>query len=186
MAPDPKTIREVMTLAERLDREWMRKVPETDRRYLPWMPFPVPAFLALVLEALPSTPSGNRFLGIGAGIGTKELLAREICGLDVTLIERVPEYAAQAETLGLADIWTGDALDFPSYGSFDLLWLHRPMRDPDMEMALERKVYTGMAPGAVIIGAALETQPPTSGFWPVLEDFEDVRRGIWYKISRPS
>jgi hypothetical protein len=86
MSPDPDYIREVMTQAARLEREWLGKDPGTDSRYLPWMPFSIPAFIALAAEALPET-SGNRFLDIGAGAGTKMLLAREIFGLRVTGIE---------------------------------------------------------------------------------------------------
>ena len=181
MAPDPAVIRELLTRAGQLEREQSRQpAPAGDRRYLPWMPFQIPEFLALLAEAIPAT-TGSRFLEIGAGIGTKMLLAREIFGLDVTGIEISDEHAQAALSQGL-DVLTCDALDFTGYGAYDLIWFYRPVRDPDLQAALEKAVWDGMSPGAVVICAALEAPPSPARFWPVLEDL-DRPRGIWCKIS---
>lgn len=172
MPPDPRVVTEVMTLAIRLDREWIRKVPETDRRRAPWMPFPVPAFLALLLEAVPEAP-GSRFLDIGCGPGSKMLLAREICGLDVTGIEIEPQAAAEA---GVVPV---DAADFTDYGKYDLIWFNRVYRDPGLQAVLEARIWAGMAPGAVVMCANLEAPPPSS--WLIVLDDWEARRGIWRK-----
>ncbi len=179
MAPDPDAIRETITQAGKLEREWQRKVPETDRSRTPWMPFPIPAFIALLAEALPEA-DGSKFLGIGAGIGTKELLAREIFGLEVLGIEVEKEYVAQAEALGVP-VRVIDAAYYTGYGNYDILWFNRVFRDPDLQLSLEKIIWDGMAPGAVVICANLESFPPDGSFWPVLDDLE-VRRGIFYKV----
>lgn len=180
MPPDPRAIREALALSARLEHEQSRKrLPQPDERFLPWMPYQIPGFLALLAEAIPAAP-GSRFLDVGAGIGTKMLLAREIFGLDVTGTEISPELAAQAAGLGL-DIVCGDALDYAGYGAHDLIWLYRPCRDPDTEAALEKVIWDAMAPGAVILGDALESPPPADRFWLVLEDM-GTPRGIWRKL----
>jgi SAM-dependent methyltransferase len=180
MTPDPSAIREVLIRAGQIENEQTRKaIPSADPRYLPWMPFQIPEFVALLAEAIPATP-GTRFLGIGAGPGTKELLARDIFGLDPTCLEINPELAAVAQAAGM-DVVVGDALDFTGYGAYDLIWFYRPVRDPDLQAALEKAVWDGMSPGAVAVCAALESPPPQARFWPVLEDL-DRPRGIWCKL----
>lgn len=178
MPADPRVLAEAARLVTRLDREWMRKVPETDRSRAPWMPFPRPDLVALLYEALPEAP-GYRFLAIGCGPGPDLILAREIFGLDVTGIEVEPEAAAAAVSQGFG-VLTVDALEFGDYGKYDLLWFNRVFRDPVLQAALEQRIWEGMTAGAVVICANLEAPPPSS-FWPVLDDWE-VRRGIWYKI----
>lgn len=175
MPPDPRVIRETLALAGRLEREWQRKIAETDRSRTPWMPFPVPAFVSLLIEALPYA-SGDRFLGIGGGIGTKEMLAREICGLDATEVEINEDYAAQAAALGVG-VTVGDAADYAGYGEADIIWFNRVFRDPDLQSQLEKLVWDAMSPGAVIMCANLESPPPGIV---ILDDWE-IRRGIWLK-----
>lgn len=180
MAPDPRVVRETLILAARLEHEQSRRrLPQPDERFLPWMPYQIPGFLALLAEAVPAAP-GSRLLGVGAGIGTKEWLAREIFGLGVSGIEISPELAAQAAGLGL-DVACGDALDYAGYGDHDLIWLYRPCRDPDTEAALEKTIWDAMAPGTLILGAALENPPPEARFFPVLENVGDPA-GIWQKL----
>lgn len=184
MPPDPRVVRETLVLAARLEHEWMRKIPETDHCRTPWMPFPIPAYVSMLAEALPEVPGDEfRFLGVGSGIGTKEMLARELCGLKVTGLEIEPEYAAQAEALGVPTL-VCDAADFGNYGGYDLIWFNRVYRDPDLQAALEKRIWDDMAPGAVVMCANLEYQPPPASFWPVLDDLE-VRRAIYYKIPAP-
>jgi len=179
MPADPRVIRETLTLTARLEREWLGRIPETDRRLTPWMPFPIPAFIALLFEALPEAP-GEKFLEIGAGVGTKMELARELAGLDVTGIEVNAEYAEEAGRRGFG-VLICDAADFGHYGDYDLIWFNRVFRDPDSQAALEKVIWDEMAPGAVVMCANLENPPPPSMFFPVLDD-QEVRRGIYYKI----
>jgi predicted O-methyltransferase YrrM len=148
-----------------------------DPRFLPWMPFSWPEFIAMIAEAVPEL-GGHRFLDVGAGIGTRMLLAREIFGLDVHGIERVEAYASVAgDQLGLT-VDVTDALDYKGYGGFDLIWINRPVRDRELERQLESKIWSDMAPGAVVAFANIEAPPPN---WYLIFDDWEVRRGIWQK-----
>ena len=124
---------DVCKTVAKLDKEWQRgDVGHDDARYTPWMPNPSwPDYVALLAEAMPDV-EGPRFLEVGCGIGTRMLIAREMFGLDVSGIERVPEYVAQAKELGLSVECT-DALGWEGYGTFDVVWLNRPFRDPEMD-----------------------------------------------------
>lgn len=170
--------------AERLDRDWQHRVPEEEasrRLYLPWMPLPLHAFIALLAEALPvaaARAEDPAYLEIGAGPGSKLLIARDIFGLDAHGIERTGEYAAAGRSLGL-DIETADAAGWKRYGDYDLIYFNRPMRDTALQAQLEAQVWEDMKPGAVVICANLENPPPWN--WPVILDDWGVRRGISQK-----
>lgn len=173
-----KRITDVISTMQKLDTEWQRNpAGRDDPRSLPWMSFSWPDFIALVAEALPDAP-GDKFLDVGCGIGSKMLLAKEIFGLDVQGIERVPGYVRQARELGL-DALEQDALVFSGYDAYDIVWLNRPFSDPDLQVRMERKVQEGMKSGAVFIGVNLLNRPP-GDWWVVLDDWE-VHRGIWQK-----
>jgi trans-aconitate methyltransferase len=173
-------IRDAITTAKRTDLEWMRhqEVGRDDFRFLPWMPFSWPEFIAMIAEAVPEL-NGLLFLDVGAGPGTRMLLAREIFGLVVHGIDRVPEYCkAACEELGLT-VDCEDALRYKRYGEYDLIWVNRPIRDAELQAQLEAKLWDEMAPGAVVGCANLEDRPPQH-WYPILDDWE-LRRGVWQK-----
>lgn len=173
-------LQEVIRTAAQLDEEWRQKVPQDEAEqpvYLPWMPFQLPAFTALLYEAIPEAP-GENFLEVGCGPGAKMLVAQEIFCLDAHGIDRVPEYVAAAREMFL-DAEVADAWTWEGYGDYDLVWLNRPFRDPSREYSLEQRVMATMAPGAVLMCANLEYPPPSS--WPVILDDWEARRGIWMK-----
>jgi hypothetical protein len=122
-----------------------------------------------------------RFLDIGSGPGSKMLIAQELFCLDACGFDRVPEYVAAAAELGL-NVTEADALEWGGYGDADLIWFHRPLRDPVRQFTLEQQVWKDMAPGAVVICANLEAPP--AGFVTVLDDLE-ARRGILMKPPLP-
>lgn len=179
-----RDLQEILRTAARLDEEWRQKVAQTKEeqpRFLPWMPFPISAFTALLAEAYPELP-GDRFLEIGCGPGSKMLIAEEQFFLDAYGFDRVPEYVAAAEQAGL-QVEVADAATWEHYGEFDVIWMNRPFRDPVPEYQLELKVWADMAPGAVLMCANLEYPPPSS--WPVILDDWEARRGIWMKPALP-
>lgn len=179
MTARTQQVRSMIATVTALDAEWRKSAAGRDNLpvYLPWMPFPAYDFVALVTEALPET-YGDRFLDIGAGIGTKMLLAEEIFGLDVRGVERVPEYVKQARERGLV-IAEANALGWDGYGDYDLIFFNRPFYDTDQQAQLEQQVWEDMKSGAVVIAANLLSPPPRSWF-PVLDDGE-VRRWIMQK-----
>jgi trans-aconitate methyltransferase len=163
-----------------LDREWMGRTAigrDDPARYLPWMPFSWPDFIALVSEALPET-TGDKFLDIGAGVGTKMMLAEEIFGLDVQGIERVSEYVKEARSRGLTII-EADALGWDGYGDFDIIFFNRPFFNQEMQAELEKQVWTDMKPGAVVVGVNLLVPPPAP--WYLILDDSEVRRWVMQK-----
>jgi len=173
-----QSVRAMLAEVQRLDRDWQRNPAGHDNAAsTPWMPFEAHAFIALVAEALPEA-GGDALLEVGCGIGTRMMIARDLFGLDVHGIDRVPEYVSQAWKLGLSAEVT-DALAYDGYGKPDILWFNRPFRDPSAQRQLEVKVWNEMASGAVVICANLEAPPP-GDWWPVLDDRE-VRRWIAQK-----
>lgn len=160
--------------------------PEDEHAMLtPWMPFQPFRFIAMAAEALtevsfpPSPAERPRFFEIGAGPGTKMLLMQELLGFDVHGIEYYDEYAVTGRALGL-DVVTADAGIWAGYGGFELTWFNRCFRDPHAEGLLEKRVWDLSSPGTVIMCANLEDRPPMS-WYPVLDEWDDSRAGIWQK-----
>jgi hypothetical protein len=183
--PDPREIAAIVRTVLQVERKWQGLVPAAgDGRHTPWMPFQPFAFIALAAEALPEVDfpavMRARFLEIGAGPGTKMLLMREIFGFSVRGFERTDEYAAAARSMGL-DVQTCDALDWKDY-SAELVWFNRVFRDPAPQRELEQRVWDETDPGAVVMCANLESRPPRSWF-PVLDAWDEERRGIWQKYQ---
>ena len=183
---DPGRFRDVATaigIAEGLERaasQHAAVVRETaGERNTPWMPFNLFDFFALAFEAVPLIPDPGLFLDVGAGPGSKMILAREVLGLDVHGFERSDVLAALGRTIGL-DIATANAEDWTGYGKYGCVWLNRPLRAAAAELFLEERVYGEMTPGAVLICANTETRPPQP--WIVVNDsWQDLRRGAWIK-----
>jgi trans-aconitate methyltransferase len=168
-----------LSTATEQERSWQGKVPEAnDERHIPWLPFPIPEFVALTALAA-AEADGPRFLEIGCGIGTKMLLAQAIFQLDVTGFDRVPEFVEQACGNGLNAV-RADAATWDGYGEFDIVWFNRPLREAAEEAALETRVWEFTAPGTVVMCANLEARPPSS--WYLIEDDWEARRGVWQKL----
>lgn len=179
MTKQTDQIRETIADVITLEAQWLKSPAGRDNPaiYTPWMPFSWPDFVALLAEALPEA-TGDRFLEVGAGVGTKMMLAREIFGLDVRGVERVPEYVKAARENGLA-VDEADALTYDGYKDADIVFFNRAFRDQVLEGQLEEHVWAEMKSGAVVIAANLLNPPPPS-WYPVLDDGE-VRRYICQK-----
>lgn len=178
------TIRQAL----QLDRDWMRAVEEDNRDYTPWMPFNSISFIALLAESLTGADVSSRtrrdlvFLDVGCGPGCKMLIARDIFGLDVHGFDRREEYVKAARTLGL-DADVADAETYDGYGAADIIWANRVARNGVIQARIEQKMIRDMSPGAIVIMANYELDPPP--WLPVLEDAE-ARRGIWQKPAPAS
>jgi hypothetical protein len=172
-------IRSAIKEMKRIDLLWGKNpAGRDDQKFLPWMPFSWPEFISMTAEALPEL-SGRKYLEVGCGPGSRMLLAREIFGLEVSGFDRVSEYTEFAGELLQTPVTCEDALEYKDYGSFDLLWFNRPIRDQDLQGKLEAKVWDEMAPGAVVACAHLDSRPPQH-WYPVLDDWE-IKRGVWQK-----
>lgn len=154
---------------------------------LPWMPFQPADFLALLFECVPEM-KGRDFLDVGCGPGTKMRLASHFFGLHACGIEIDQPMADHAKKFG--DVWAANALDMPAgtYAGWDLIWLYRPFRDPDMEAMLEQRIISEMKPGAILAGASWETDPASLRWHTVFDDTliapngqQVSARGAWMK-----
>ena len=160
--------------------------------YVGWMPYDLSRFVMFLTDAIavaprPSGYLGRYFLDVGAGPGTKVLLARELFGLEAVGIEIVPEYVAAAHALG-AHVLQCDARAYQGYHSHDIVYLNRPVQDP----AFERHVMGLMRPGSVLITVNGMTRPPHTEWEPVSEEYDvpggptrppalDAIHGVWRK-----
>lgn len=178
MSDQLKLTRSTIAVVKELDEEWRRRDAGRDdlATYLPWMPFSWPEFIALVAEALPET-TGDKFLDVGSGPGSKMMLAEAIFGLDVHGVERVPEYVKAARQRGL-QVDEADAFGWDGYGDYDLVFFNRPFHDELRQRELEQQVFRDMKPGAVVIAVNLIV-PPSS--WYLILDDGEVRRWIYQK-----
>lgn len=144
-----------------------------------WMPFQLADFVALMTEAMCVT-EGVNFLEVGSGVGTKSMVARHMFGLSTFGIEYSEPLATVARQKARGPVWVGDALSYPdSYGNYDLIWMYRPFRDPELQDSLETRIYKEMRPGAVLAGAGLEHAP--DGWITVVDDYDMGNRGAWQK-----
>lgn len=173
----PGTIGKLLADARDEERAWQKKA-EPSPGCLPWMPADIAQFLLLLLEAV-AAQHGAEYLEVGCGPGTKLELAREMFGLAVHGIEKDPEMAAAAAVrLGPGTVREADALGWPFYAAYDIVFFNRVFRDEVLEAELEAQVWRDMRRGAAVICMNLAAPPP--GWLPVTDDWE-ARRGVWIK-----
>lgn len=187
-APDARTIAAMIRTVlqfEQKHRGLMAQTEDDHALFTPWMPFQPFRFIAMAAEAIPEIsfppdPDGRpRAFEIGAGPGTKMLLLQELFGFEVHGIEYYDEYARTARALDL-DVITADAGSWTAYDGYQLIWFNRCYRDPHAQALLESRVWDCASPGTVVMCANLEDRPPMS-WYPVLDEWDDSRAGIWQK-----
>jgi len=171
------TVASSVRTALAMERDWLRRIPEDDRRFIPWIPFQLFSFVALMAEAGKELKDPEHYLEIGS----KMLIARDLFGLDARGFDRVGEFVRAACSVGLNAV-TADAREYAGYGRADVIWFNRVARDTGIEAEVE--VWRSARPGAVVICANLEQAPPAHWF-PVLDDWDSGRRGIWQKPGEP-
>jgi SAM-dependent methyltransferase len=133
-----------------LEEAWIKRHPEIRQRddVYGWEPYPAWAFESLLLIAMSSNRTGA-FLDVGSGIGTKVLIAQQL-GLSACGIDMFPEYAAEADSIGVRTI-LADVREFQGYDKFGIVYINHPLRDRDEEFKLERMIQEQMAVGAALI-----------------------------------
>lgn len=132
--------------------------------------------LARAIDAIGS-PRGIHFLDVGAGIGTKLLLAKMMYpDLICEGIESHPEVAMAAwKTLeGMEPkVHHADAFEWDEYDRFNIVYMYRPCSDWDMEERLERRVMGCMRERAILflVGGQVEPESP----------WECISGSVWRK-----
>lgn len=168
-----------LTDLREIEKQWRTEPASSpqDPDYVRWMPYELSRFVMFLTDAVAVATRGSAYLGhyfldVGAGPGTKVLLARELFGLEAAGIEIVPEYVAAAHALG-AHVLQCDARTYEGYHTHDIVYLNRPVQDP----AFERRVMGLMRPGSVLITVNGMTRPPHTEWEPVSEEY-DVPDGL--------
>ena len=109
-----------------------------------------------ILQVAKPRMKHSRFLDIGCGVGMKVQLASHVFSTAHGL-EFDKGYFDVAERLRDAtlsygvDFFHGDALKFHDFGSYDVLYLYRPMKDIDKQTELEDRIAAGIKKDAVVI-----------------------------------
>lgn len=192
MASRATVVAATLLRAHLLGRAWMGK-GDGSRTYTPWMPFPQPAFISMLAEAVTAVAEYGgtdgdgadiRFTEIGCGPGPNLMIARELFGLDVLGIDRNREYVSAAASLGYA-AEVADAEKWTGYAWPHVTWFNRVARPADIQSRIEAAVWRGTRPGGIVMCANLEAPPPPS-WLVILDEWEDVRRGIWRKPDMPA
>lgn len=125
------------------------------------VPLPQSAFASLMtasarLLKAQGKHDGIRFIDVGCGGGLKVVSALEFFG-EATGLEVDPAYAKSARKLvkavddPRARIVEGDALEFGAFDQFDIVFLFRPIRDPERMRALEQKITRTVQPGTLLV-----------------------------------
>jgi trans-aconitate methyltransferase len=151
-----------------LEERWRARGPAPDPDCTGFLPYPVEPFRRL-LAAVRAHVTGT-FCDLGAGIGTKVLIAAQL-GYQATGIEIRQDYLAEATRIG-ADVRPGDVRTTEARG-YDVVYLNHPLAGADAEAALERRVQAELSPGAVLITVNSPSPPPHGAHWRTLATVGD-------------
>lgn len=134
--------------------------------------------VAVQLLSKPGSLRQLFFAEAGCGIGTKLYLAKMYFGLKETGYEISTEYLRQCGELGVnAFRWDLREKD-PPWSHFDIVYISRPFKADDAEVAWETSVMEAMRPGTVLISAFTAVKPYS---WPC--HYRAPFRGVWLKPS---
>ena len=153
----------------------------------PFMPWQPADFLGIMWDVM-GEASGPVFIDVGCGPGTKMRIAAELLALEPFGVEIDVDMAKAAKAWG--HVYKGDALNLTSiYARADIIWLYRPFRDAAREARLEQLIIAQMKPGAILAGGSWETDIPSLGWQPVVDDCiispdgkAQIWRGAWKKL----
>ncbi len=126
------------------------RLPIGPPTWFDWQSLPLSSFyagMAAIRRKL--GPGRHKFVDVGSGIGTKLFLADSM-GFEPYGIERRVEYVHVSERL-FPDykIWWGDALDFPEYNQFDVIYSFRLAQQDDVQKKINDHIVANMKEGAV-------------------------------------
>jgi SAM-dependent methyltransferase len=178
------------TALERLDRaisyaNCNRVYADHTEPWYPYIPFDMATFIH-EMEVLRQMlrPNGHirpKFIDVGCGVGTKLIIAQQF-GFECYGIELDAELVKIAKQLRF-QVERGNAIR-ADYSIYDAIYFYCPIRDPELEAKLERRIINTAKPGALIVGNM------KCGDWSELRDrvwterdVELVCRGIGYGYS---
>ncbi len=178
----PTFLRE-LDAAEQTWKQQPVRYPRLDA--VPWMPYPLAQFAALLTEAVMACsrprdynhvdPDALMFLDVGCGPGTKCRLAEAMFGLDVYGIDIVPRFIGEAQAHGVRSM-VADAFEFGGdgetvppgatggngYARYDIVLVNRPS---GLQDELEGLIMEKMSPGAVLMAVNWRHDPGRENDW---------------------
>ncbi len=147
----------------------------TENEEYRFVPLPNEAFVDLVIDAFCALGmnKNKRFLDVGAGFGSKVLLASPL--FDAYGFDCVDRYVKQAQQLLGDKVFLADALTFDRYYEYDVVYYYRPIKDNDLYFQLERRIYDALRPGMLV--APMHSLID----WGQLPDMQPVGRYLFQK-----
>lgn len=98
----------------------------------------------------------KRFLDVGAGYGTKVILAK-------TILDQVTDYSWHSQGIEIEKRYVdarvtkyvelANGLTYGNYASYDIIYLYCPFSDAALQIKLQQAIIDGARPGAIVIFA---------------------------------
>ncbi len=129
-----------------------------------YLPYPAERFAQLIAAAAPFA-APRTFIDLGAGVGTKMLIAHA-AGLDVFGVDEDAELIEAAHQLGMP-VFRHDVRTAPVAG-YGVVYINHPLAGAQSEAALEQRVRAQLSPGAILISVHSQLPPPAGAHWETL------------------
>lgn len=163
---DKEEFIELETYLSSLEKEWYDRAIDVGSQAYPWIPYPLIKFARMLVVAVKVNP--GPLIELGAGIGTKVLMARAM-GIEAYGIENNPVYLAEAQRLG-ANVSAGDIRDF-DVKPYGIVYTYHPLYPEAAEAGYEGYLQGSMQVGSVFICPKVAHRPGSR--WRVLADLYD-------------
>lgn len=151
-----------------LEKEWYERAIQVAPEFYPWVPYPLLKFARLLAIAMEVNP--GPMVELGAGIGTKVLMARAM-GVETLGVENNEIYLKEAARLG-ASVVEGDIRDF-DVAPYGIVYTYHPLFPEAHEAGFEGYIQGSMSVGSVFICPKVACWPGNR--WKILyRDGEDV------------
>jgi len=182
--PDKLTLEQLW----RMELEQLHKEKETsdpDPDMWRWSPLEITKFAHMlqvaVQLAFKERPEGHKFDKLtfaeaGSGIGTKLYLAKYHFELQEIGYEINDLYLAMARKLNVLSVKCDLRKDKPPWEKYDIVYVARPFKSDEFEVAWEKEVMAAMRPHAVFMSSYAAVKPYG---WQCY--YRAPFRGVWLK-----
>jgi SAM-dependent methyltransferase len=154
-----------------LEDEWSQTANEAAALgQIGFLPYPLDGFRYLLQMVRPFLPPAHSFLDLGAGIGTKVLIAAQL-GYQAMGVEVVPAYLTKAREIG-ANVAYGDVRS-TSVRGFGIVYLNHPLAVADEQADLEARIRAELSPGAALICVNSPSPKPCGAHWRTIATTSD-------------
>lgn len=143
--------------------------PKVDRKQYPYIPLPAPtaeAFLKFTIRKFQQRRrrAPRTFLEVGCGFGIVTHIAQTRLGLDASGFDIMPEYVERSKFYLKGKFFEANALTFPDYGKYDIVYFYQPFLNNRLRLRfcrkLAREVKGFVAPVYGLHGTPFDFQSP--------------------------